>query len=108
MALSESVRVGSNPTSPANFMFDKITKFLKEHKLEGNSEFHPGAMVDVDNRRVEILLEDVAYYAEWIKGEGADISIYRAMDDNRVIGGVFELREWKGQFPISIYSSSFS
>lgn len=35
---------------------------------------------------VEICLENVHYYAEWIKGEGADIAIWRAIDDNRIVG----------------------
>lgn len=35
---------------------------------------------------VSLLTEDVPYYAEWIKGQGADICLYRAMDDHRVIG----------------------
>lgn len=73
------------------------------NSLGGPKEFHPGVIVDpIYGKAVEIYLEDVSYYAEWIKGEGGDIAIYRANDDDRVVGAYLPLRVWKGQFPVSI------
>lgn len=46
---------------------------------------------------VTILTEAVATHAEWIKGEGADICLYRALDDNRLVGALLPLRNWNGQ-----------
>lgn len=73
-----------------------------EKMFGGLREFHPCVMVDPENKCVEIVLEDVSYYAEWIKGEGADIAIYHAISpDNRVVGAFLPLRVWKGKFPIT-------
>lgn len=47
---------------------------------------------------VSIMTEDVPYYAEWITGEGGDISLYRAEDDKRLIGALLPLRNWNGVF----------
>lgn len=52
----------------------------------------------IHGRCVSIMTEDVAFYAEWIKGEGGDISLYRALDDNRLIGALLPLRNWSGVF----------
>jgi hypothetical protein len=87
-------------------MVDHISDIIKQLGINRLSEFNPGVLVDVDNRRVEVILENVQYYGEWLKGEGGDMAIYRAMDDNRVIGGVFELRVWNGKFPVAIHDSS--
>lgn len=46
---------------------------------------------------VSIFTENVPYHAEWIKGEGGDISLYRAMDDNRIIGAHLPLRNFSGR-----------
>lgn len=67
-----------------------------------NRDFHPNVLVDTENKFVQIFLEDCSFYAEWIKGEGADIAIYRANDDNRVVGAMLPLRIWKGQLPVDI------
>lgn len=75
---------------------------LIEKEFGKLKEFHPSILIDTKNKFVEIHLEDCAYYAEWIKGEGGDISIYRANDDNRVVGAFLPLRIWKGKFPIEI------
>lgn len=106
---SDSVSEGSNPSSPANFMITPLMtlkEFLEEHKIDGPREFHPSVHVDVENKRVEIYLEDVSFYSEWIKGEGADIGIYKAMDNNRVVGAALPLNIWKGKFPVCINDSS--
>ena len=66
------------------------------------NKFQPHAVVNTIGNCLEVVLEDCAYYAEWIKGEGGDISLYRAMDDNRVIGALLPLRNWNGKFPIDI------
>jgi tetrahydromethanopterin S-methyltransferase subunit F len=79
-----------------------LEDFLKELKFKGPREFHPGVVVDPENKRIDIYLEDVSYHSEWIKGEGGDIGLYRAMDDNRVIGAALPLNVWKGKFPILI------
>lgn len=59
-------------------------------KLMGGVEFTPFKktliLIDDDNRALEIILEDCSMYAEWIKGEGGDICIYRAVQDDRLVG----------------------
>lgn len=53
--------------------------------------------VCLDGETVTIWTEKplVESHAEWIPGEGADICIYRAMDDNRVVGCRLALRREK-------------
>ncbi len=46
----------------------------------------PLTYVSDDVDRVTIILEDVPHYGEWIKGEDGDVALYRAMDDNRIVG----------------------
>jgi phenolic acid decarboxylase len=58
---------------------------------------NPVVTVHEDAKSIEIMLEDVVYYAEWIEGEGGDISLYRAVDDNRVVGAWFPLRVYNGK-----------
>lgn len=48
--------------------------------------FKPSMFLNEDGKCWEIYLEDVPHHHEWIKGEGADISLWRAMDDNRIVG----------------------
>lgn len=47
-----------------------------------------GPVMDVneDGQIVQLFTEDVPHYGDWIPGEGADICLYRAMDDNRIVG----------------------
>jgi uncharacterized protein (DUF433 family) len=43
--------------------------------------------VSEDGKSVDLVLDTSrAYYGEWIKGEGADICLYRDMDTNEVVG----------------------
>ena len=43
--------------------------------------------IDKENDRIEILLDSAAAtYSEWIKGEGADISLLRCHKSRKVIG----------------------
>lgn len=62
--------------------------------------FNPHIEVDPINKRVHIFLEDCSYHAEWIKGESGDVALYRANDDNRVVGAFLPLRKWGGNFPV--------
>lgn len=64
---------------------------LKEFVLEvlqkdGLNKFTPDINIREDINRCEIILEDVSYYGEWIKGEAGDIALYRAIDDDRIVG----------------------
>lgn len=86
--LSESQSEGSIPSSPTIL-----------------NEFQPHVTVDVENKAISILLEDVSYYADWITGEGADMALYRANDGHRVVGARFPLRKWNGKLPVDILTS---
>lgn len=82
---------------------DKEIVSALEKMFGGIRDFNPFVIVDPENKYVEIVLEDVSYHAEWIKGEGADIAIYHALSpDNRVVGAFLPLRVWKGKFPVEI------
>ncbi len=59
-------------------------------------KFHPSVWVRPEEGLIEICLEDVACHHEWIEGEGADISIWRANGDWRVVGVTLPLRKWAG------------
>lgn len=65
-------------------------------------KFHPNICVDAKNKMVTIYLENCAFYGEWIPSESADIAIYRAVKDNRVVGTRLPLRVWNGKFPITV------
>ncbi len=122
---SDPTNKGSIPSAPAKFMekefddsvcivcggqepcshdFDKMDKQLKTMfgKLK---EFQPHVTVDVENKAINILLEDVSYYADWINSEGADFALYRANDGNRVVGARLPLRKWNGKLPVEILTS---
>lgn len=98
--LSERAGEGSNPSSPTNLMNDIHELLIKEFgPLKG---FQPHAVANTHGNCLQIFLEDCSYYAEWIKGEGGDIALYRAMDNNRVVGANLPLTKWNGKFPIDI------
>lgn len=43
--------------------------------------------VEPDGKSVELILDgSLSTYAEWIKGEGADICLLRCRETNRVVG----------------------
>ena len=45
---------------------------------------------------IELLIDTKAdYYSEWIKGEGADICLYRERDTEKVVGVHLPLRHAK-------------
>jgi hypothetical protein len=73
-------------------------------KLFGKPKFQQYVFVDVENEAVEMVLEDTEYYAEWIEGEGADIALFKAYDDNRVIGVRLPLRKWSGNLSVEIFN----
>jgi hypothetical protein len=52
----------------------------------------PSLFVNEAGRCVDVFLEDVPFYGEWIKGEGADICLHRAQDDDRIVGATLPLR----------------
>lgn len=62
--------------------------------------FQQHAIIDPENKTIAIFLEDCSYHAEWIRGEGADIALYRANDDDRVVGAMLPLRQWTGRFAV--------
>lgn len=67
------------------------------------NKFQPGITVNLDTASVNILLEDVECYAEWIPGEGADVALYRALPaPGRVVGALLPLRKWNGKFPVNV------
>lgn len=41
---------------------------------------------DEENGIVQLFTEDVSSYSRWLKGEDATTCIYRAMDDDRIVG----------------------
>lgn len=47
-------------------------------------------------RCVDITVEDVPYYGQWIQGEGADICLLRSQGDGRLIGITLPLYKWNG------------
>src|SRR6267154_509304 len=47
---------------------------------------------------VSVFTESVAHYGEWIKGEGADVCLYRSLKGNRLIGTNLPLsKAWNGR-----------
>ena len=59
--------------------------------LGPRSEFEPHLFLNGDGQCAEVFLEDVPQYLDWIPGEGGDIGLYRAMDDNRIVGACLRL-----------------
>jgi len=82
-------------------MKDELTSLL-ENKCGKTNSFQQYVLVQPEVKTLEIMLEDTPYYAEWIKGEGADISIYRAIDNDRVVGALLPLRNFNGKLPVEI------
>jgi hypothetical protein len=80
----------------------KISEFLLG-EFGKPRKFKPHVVMDIDNQCIHINLEDCESYSEWIKGEGGDITLQRAMNDNRVIGALLPLRKWKGKGKMSVY-----
>ena len=77
----------------------ELEKFMRKHPP---GPFVQSVWVRPEFGIVEIALEDVSYHVEWIKGEGADIGIWRAQDDDRVVGATLPLRNWKRSFGVAI------
>ena len=63
-------------------------------------KFEPYIEIDQENKLLHIWLEDVSHYFEWIKGEDADIGIYKGMFDDRVVGALLPLRNCGGKLKV--------
>lgn len=75
----------SDELKPVN----ELEKFLQQHPP---LPFRPHVLVMAQEGIIEVVLENASCVHEWIKGEGADISIWRAQDDNRVVGATLPYR----------------
>ena len=64
--------------------------------------FTPTVMVDNEHQAIEMFLENVSYYGDWIEGEGADICLYRSVDGDHLIGCRLPLTKFIGSFNISM------
>lgn len=63
---------------------NELEKFLREHPPK---PFKPHVWWRPQEGLVEVALEDVSCYHEWIPGEGGDISLWHANDSTkRVVG----------------------
>lgn len=67
-----------------NFDKEEFMKILEEcAKKPPMISLH----IDEDSSSVELILDTKSNcYSEWIKGEGADICLYREFDTERVVG----------------------
>jgi hypothetical protein len=65
-------------------------------------QFEPSIVVDTKNKAIRIILEDCPFYAEWIPGEGGDISLYKSIHGDRVVGAFLPLNQWNGKLPVTI------
>lgn len=73
---------------------------LKQLGLGEPKPFRPCVWVNKEGGLIELYLEDVPCYHEWITGERADASIIRAMDDQRVIGVCLDARNIQKVFSV--------
>jgi hypothetical protein len=80
-------------------IFDELFKQLGLTKRRKRA-FKPSVELLPKEKRICLMLEDVSFFSEWISGEDSDIGIYRAIDDGRVVGGLFPLRFFNGDFPV--------
>lgn len=63
--------------------WENLLSLLKEHETLG-LEWSPLAIYNKDGDMIEWYIDRVSYYAEYVNNL---ITIYRAEDDGRVIGG---------------------
>lgn len=82
--------------------FDHNMREMLEKEIGPLRPFQQHILVKPEFGTVDIALEDVPCYHEWIKGEGADISVWRAMDGNRVVGATLPLRAWNSSLPVEV------
>jgi len=81
---------------------------LEINKICGNllimeEEFKTRLVINTIGQCIELCIDpDEACYHEWIQGEGADISIWRAFSDNRVVGVTLPLKNWDGKSTIHV------
>jgi len=101
----EAVRLTIEPLEPTKPLKIKrgervkLERFMKRMTAEAEKEarkFRPHIWVQPEHGIIEVVLEGVACYHEWITKEGGDMSVWRAMDDDRVVGATLPLRSWNG------------
>lgn len=66
-----------------------MNDFDWEKLVEDSKSYEPCASlwIDKDAYRVELLLDtNASTYNEWLKGEGADISLVRCRETNKIVG----------------------
>ena len=62
---------------------DTLAELIKESTSNPTTQIY----VDEQSGIIEIMLEpDAAHRADWIRGSRADVRLYRAIDDGRVVG----------------------
>lgn len=70
-------------------MTEYLADYLKRHTPK---QFAP-SMITTGHGTVDVCLENVPCYHDWIGGEGADVSLWRAMDDDRIVGATLPLKD---------------
>ena len=69
---------------------DQLSEFLEDAQAECDLRSRSGVMcllVNEEGHSVELILDtNVNYYGDCIKGEGADICLYRDMETHKVVG----------------------
>jgi hypothetical protein len=81
-----------------------LATYLKKLSEENGGEFppfKPGVILMPEQNRISLYLENVPFYSEWIEGEAADVSIYRAEDDGRFVGGFFPMSNFADDFLVT-------
>lgn len=72
-----------------NEIIQRIDDDFLKHLEEQSKKYRPCASlwIDKESDRLELILDtSKSTYSEHIKGEGADISLYRDNETNKVIG----------------------
>jgi hypothetical protein len=68
----------------------ELADFLKENKP---ARFQPSVMVRQTYGIIDIMLEDVEFYCDWISGGDAMSAIRRAVDDHRIVGAILPVAQ---------------
>ena len=70
---------------------DDFAEFLKAAVAEGRPPC-TSLYICHEGQAVELHIDRTCDYGDWIKGEGADICLYRELDTNHVVGVRLPLR----------------
>jgi hypothetical protein len=63
---------------------DRLGRLLKRiAKEHGKTKFKPGYFYNTEGDQIEVYLENVNYYAQWVNH---DVTILRAQNDDRIVG----------------------